>query len=133
MATYYLKAESEQALWEALEAAGLAKKEYDMSDPNNVRPVVTETLHDSEDHEDTWVPTGAWEWRSLTGMLDVIGTMYRETGNMLTDSEGNEYPETEAISGYHANLREKLTSEQVAALPTVSAPATPYRKWAGDK
>ena len=124
MATYYLKATDEQALWEALEAAGLAEKEYDMSDPNNVRP----------DHtEEEWVPTGAYEWVSKTPMLDIIGIMHRETGNTLTDDEGNDYPETEAISGYHANLREKLTPEQVAALPTVPAPATPYRIWAGDK
>jgi hypothetical protein len=66
-------------------------------------------------------------------MLDIIGTMYRETGNTLTDDEGNDYPETEAISGYHANLREELTAAQEAELPTVDAPATPYRKWAGDK
>ena len=82
-------------------------------------------------------------------MLDIIGTMYRETGNMLTDGEGMEYPEMEAIDGYHANLRSEIkavhqddgtiahvpeiSDEQVALLPTVDAPATPYRKWAGDE
>ena len=133
MATYYLKATDEQALWEALEAAGLSEKEYDMSDPNNVRPETPEVLHDSPDHtEEEWVPTGAYEWVRKTPMLDVIGIMHRETGDMLTDDEGNEYPETEAISGYHANLRANLTPEQVAVLPTVPAPATPYRIWAGD-
>jgi hypothetical protein len=59
--------------------------------------------------------------------------MYRETGTMLTTEDGMEYPETEAMAGFHANLREDLTAEQEAALPTIAAPATPYRIWAGDK
>ena len=127
MATYYLKATDEQALWTALEAADLAVKDYDPEDPLNSRP-------DDLDMEDDWDgPTGAYEWRSLSNMLDIIGTMYRETGNMLTTDDGMEYPETEAIDGYHANLREVLTDAQEAALPTVTAPATPYRKWAGDE
>ena len=126
MATYYLKATDEQALWTALEAANLAVKDYDPEDPLNSRP-------DDLDMEDDWDgPTGAYEWRSLSNMLDIIGTMYRETGTMLTTDDGMEYPETEAIDGYHANLREVLTDAQEAALPTVTAPATPYRKWAGD-
>lgn len=126
MATYYLKATDEQALWTALEAADLAVKDYDPEDPLNSRPA-------DLDMEEEWAgPSGAYEWRSLSNMLDIIGTMYRETGNMLTTEDGMEYPETEAIDGYHANLREVLTAEQEAALPTVDAPATPYRKWAGD-
>ena len=126
MATYYLKATDEQALWTALEAANLAVKDYDPEDPLNSRP-------DDLGMEEEWGgPTGAYEWRSLSNMLDIIGTMYRETGTMLTTDDGMEYPETEAIDGYHANLREVLTDAQEAALPTVAAPATPYRKWAGD-
>ena len=126
MATYYLKATDEQALWTALEAADLAVKDYDPEDPLNSRPADLEM-------EEEWAgPSGAYEWRSLSNMLDIIGTMYRETGNMLTTDDGMEYPETEAIDGYHANLREELTAEKEAALPTVDAPATPYRKWAGD-
>lgn len=126
MATYYLKATDEQALWTALEAADLAVKDYDPDDPLNTRP-------DDLGMEEEWAgPTGAYEWRSLIPMLDIIGTMYRETGNMLTTDDGMEYPETEAIDGFHANLREDLTAEQEAALPTIAAPATPQRIWAGD-
>jgi hypothetical protein len=126
MTTYYLKATSEAALWEALEAASLAHKQYDTEDPLNVAP-------DDLDPEDTWDgPSGAYEWIADTPMLDIIGTMYRETGNMLTDGEGMEYPEMQPIDGYHANLREELTDEQVALLPTIEAPTVPYRKWAGD-
>ena len=126
MQTYYLKATSEAALWEALEAASLAHKEYDREDPLNVAP-------DNLGYEETWDgPSGAYEWASDTQMLDVIGTIYAKTGKVLTDSEGFEYDETQAVAGYHANLRENLTDAQVAALPTVAAPATPYRIWAGD-
>lgn len=128
MATYYLKATDEQALWTALEAANLAVKDYDPEDPLNSPPDDYDYMEDGE-----FVKTGAYEWRSLSNMLDIIGTMYRETGNMLTTDDGMEYPETEAISGYHANLREVLTTAQESELPTVAAPATPYRKWAGDQ
>ena len=128
MATYHLKATDEQALWTALEAADLAVKDYDPEDPLNSPPADYDYMEDGE-----FVKTGAYEWMADTPMLDIIGTMYRETGTMLTDSEGIEYPEMEPIDGYHANLREELTDEQVAALPTVDAPATPYRKWAGDE
>ena len=125
MTTYYLKATSEAALWTALGAAGLAHKEYDQTDPLNVAP-------DNLGYEETWEPTGAYEWQADTQMLDVIGPIYVKTGNTLTDAGGMEYPETQAVEGYHANLREELTDAQVAALPTVSAPATPHRIWAGD-
>lgn len=126
MATYYLKATDEQALWTALEAADLAVKDYDPEDPLNSRP-------DDLEMDAEWDgPSGAYEWRSLSNMLDIIGTMYTETGNMLTDEDGNEYPEMEAMDGFHANLREELTEEQEAELPTIEAPATPYRIWAGD-
>jgi len=124
--TYYLKATTESALWTALGAAGLAHKEYDQTDPANVAP-------DNLGPYETWDgPSGAYEWQADTSMLDIIGTMYSATGNTLTDAGGMEYPETQAVEGYHANLRESLTAEQVAALPTVAAPATPYRIWAGD-
>ena len=125
MTTYYLKATSETALWTALGEAGLAHKVYNPDDPLNVAP-------DNLGYEETWEPTGAYEWQSDAQMLDVIGPIYVKTGNTLTDSEGFEYDETQAVAGFHANLRETLTDAQVAALPTVSAPATPYRIWAGD-
>ena len=123
--TYYLKATTEAALWTALETAGLAHKEYDQTDPLNVAPA-------DLDYEETWEPSGDFEWQADTQMLDIIGPIYVKTGNMLTDPDGMEYPETQAVAGYHANLRETLTDAQVAALPTVTAPTTPYRIWAGD-
>ena len=126
MTTYYLKANTEAALWTALGEAGLAHKEYDQTDPANVAP-------DDLGYEDTWDgPSGAYEWQADTQMLDVIGPIYVKTGVTLTDAGGFEYDETQAVAGYHANLRETLTDAQVSALPTVAAPTTPYRIWAGD-
>ena len=126
MNTYYLKATSEADLWTALGEAGLAHKVYNPDDPANQPPADLGPY-------DTWDgPSGAYEWQADTSMLDVIGPIYAKTGVTLTDGEGFEYPETQAVEGYHANLREKLTDAQVAALPTVSAPATPHRIWAGD-
>lgn len=126
MTTYYLKATSEADLWTALGAAGLAHKVYNEDDPANQPPADLGPY-------DTWDgPSGDFEWQSDTQMLDIIGPIYVKTGNVLTDAGGMEYPETQAVAGFHANLRESLTAEQVAALPTVAAPATPYRIWAGD-
>jgi len=126
MTTYYLKANTEAALWTALGEAGLAHKEYDQTDPANVAP-------DDLGYEDTWDgPSGAYEWQADTQMLDVIGPIYVKTGVTLTDAGGFEYDETQAVAGYHANLRETLTDAQVSALPTVAAPTTPYRIWSGD-
>ena len=35
---------------------------------------------------------------------DLIGTIYKPTGVILTDEEGNEYPEMKALEGYHVNV-----------------------------
>lgn len=114
---HYLKADSETALWEALESAGLAVKDYDPEDELNQCPMDAEG----------WQPTGAFDWRFTGIALDIIGTIYQPTGNTLTDEEGNEYPEMAAIDGYHANL----ISDSAEGLPTIEAPNTPYRIWAG--
>lgn len=128
MATYYLKATDEQALWTSLEAADLAYKYYNPEDALNTPPDDYDFMADGE-----FIKTGVYDWISKSNMLDIIGTIYAETGNTLTTEDGIEYPETAAIAGYHANLREDLTAEQEGALPTVTAPATPQRKWAGDQ
>ena len=120
---YYLKATDEQNLWEALETANLAKKEYDMEDALNNPP-------EDYDYEvnGEFVKTGKYDWVALC-QLDMIGTIYKESGNTLTDDEGNEYPEMIAIDGFHANIK---TDKVVEGLPTIDAPQTPYRKWLGE-
>jgi hypothetical protein len=102
---YYLKANSEEHMWETLTAAGLTS-EYE----------------------------GKKYAKGIS--LDVIGVIYKETGNTttVTDPEGTSYevPETQAIEGYHANIRGELTEEQQQALPLIAKPATPNRIWFGD-
>lgn len=103
---YYLKADSEDALWNALEAAELVYKEYGLEGAF------------------TWIPNV---------MLDIIGTVYVDVGELITNEDGIEYFETEAVAGFHANIKASLTQEQRDSLPIVSTPTTPYRRWAGDK
>lgn len=119
---YYLKTTDEQNMWEALESKGLAKREYDREDANNIPP------EDYDYEQGEFVKTGAYEWIALC-QLDIIGTIYKASGTMLTDDEGNEYPEMIAVDGFHANLK---TDKVVEGLPTIDAPATPYRVWLGD-
>jgi hypothetical protein len=37
--------------------------------------------------------------------IDVVGVIYKPTGNMLTDAEGFEYPKTAPLDGWHVNVR----------------------------
>lgn len=120
---YYLKAESEEALFEALENAGVTQRHYDINDFANVRP---------ENAEEAWEPTGEYDSVPIAGVdLDVIGTIWKPTGETTTSEDGMIVPEMSMIDGYHANIR-GITPEQAALLPTIDAPANPVRKWAGD-
>jgi hypothetical protein len=122
MIAHYIKASDEATLWNALEAAGLATKQYDPEDPANIAP---------EGAED-FVPTGKFDWVKTEGYdLDIVGIIYKPTGEV--DEEGN--PEMEPIEGYHANIRKwvgDFTEEQLASLPLIEAPSSPSRIWAGD-
>lgn len=120
---YYLKTNTEQEMWEALETANLAKKEYDMEDALNNPPEDYDYEANGE-----FIKTGKYDWVALC-QLDMIGTIYQTSETMLTDDEGNEYPEMIAIDGFHANIK---TDKVVTGLPTIDAPQTPYRKWLGE-
>jgi hypothetical protein len=121
---YYLKATSEEALFAALDAAGVTQRHYDMDDPSNVRPA-------DLDPDEAWEPTGEYDQHPIAGVdLDIIGPIFKPTGEMLLGEDGP-YPEMEQLDGYHANIR-GITPEQAELLPTIDAPANPVRKWAGD-
>lgn len=123
MHTYYLKTKDKQELYETLETLGLATRDYDPEDSDNQRP-------DDPDVSEDWEPTGAYEWRfSGPGALDVIGTIYEDTGETETDEEGNKVPLMQAIEGFHANLK---TKETLDCAYEITPPQTPYRKFAGD-
>ena len=67
--------------------------------------------------------------------IDVIGVMHEPTGNMLTDDEGNEYPEMAPIDGWHVNVKLHGESEELRTLVEAldaqygAMPATPDRVW----
>lgn len=66
--------------------------------------------------------------------IDLVGVIYEPTGVMLTDAEGNEYPETAPVSGWHVNLRllnDTMRAEAEALdLAYGANPTTPSRTWA---
>ena len=65
--------------------------------------------------------------------IDVVGTLHEPTGTMLTDEEGNEYPEMQAMAGWHVNIRlvGDAVRETVEALDETHGvtPETPMRVW----
>jgi len=65
--------------------------------------------------------------------IDVVGTLHEATGNTLTDDEGMEYPEMQAMTGWHVNIRlvGDAVRETVEALDTSYGvtPDAPQRIW----
>ena len=65
--------------------------------------------------------------------IDVVGTLQEPTGTMLTDEEGNEYPEMAPMAGWHVNIRlvGDAVRETVEALDETHGvtPETPMRVW----
>lgn len=79
-------------------------------------------------------------WNQLTNItytetpkyrnIDVIGTIYKETGEVEVYSEGIETPVMEAIEGFHVNVR-ALGDEDNESLESYAIEvATPMRVWA---
>ena len=65
--------------------------------------------------------------------IDVVGVIMDPTGNMLTDDEGNEYPEMAPLVGWHINIRLSGDARRadVEALDAVYGvtPTSPRRVW----
>jgi hypothetical protein len=66
--------------------------------------------------------------------IDLVGVIYEPTGETLTDDEGNEYPETAPLDGYHLNIR-LLNDTMREAVEAIEAeygltPNSPSRVWA---
>ena len=63
-----------------------------------------------------------------------IGTIYEKTGVMLTDSEGNEYPEMVAVpNAYHVNALDLSEEDQAKLSPYIVPVNSPSRIFAGRK
>ena len=101
MTDYYLKFNTESEVWPALVSLGLAEQAPD---------------------------TGIYFAKGIA--LDIIGTIYKPTGNTVTTPDGFTVPEMTAVDGFHANIRGTLSEEQQASLPLIDPPSTPYRVWA---
>ena len=65
--------------------------------------------------------------------IDVVGLIHEPTGTMLTDDEGNEYPEIAPVDGWHVNIRlvGDTMRETVEALDATHGvtPNSPSRVW----
>lgn len=65
-----------------------------------------------------------------TGSIDVIGVIYKPTGEMLLGEDG-EYPAMAPLDGWHVNLRGTFTEDQLAELEAFKVePTNPVRVWA---
>ena len=62
--------------------------------------------------------------------IDIIGTIHKPTGTMLTNSDGDEYPEFAPIPGHHINSTQPVPNwEQYQVVPS----GTYHRVFAGVK
>lgn len=61
--------------------------------------------------------------------IDIIGPIFEETGETVTDSEGNESPVLEQIPGYHVNIRVVGSETSDDPEPFAVQPKTPLRVW----
>ena len=96
----------------------------------------TTTEVDDETGEETVVNVGDAYLVSTTHdyAIDLVGVIYEPTGETLTDDEGNEYPETAPLDGYHLNIR-LLNDTMREAVDAIEAeygltPNSPSRVWA---
>ena len=96
----------------------------------------TTTEVDDETGEETVVNVGDAYLVSTTHdyAIDIVGVIYEPTGVTLTDDEGNEYPATAPLDGWHLNIR-LLNDTMRAAVEAIDAaygvtPNSPSRVWA---
>jgi len=96
----------------------------------------TTTEVDGETGEETVVNVGDPYLVQTTAdyAIDVVGIINKPTGVMLTDADGNEYPEMAALDGWHINLRlvgeaKRADAEALVAYTVDPTPVTPSRVW----
>ena len=96
----------------------------------------TETTVDDETGEETVVNVGDPYLVQHTAdyAIDVVGIIHKPTGVMLTDADGNEYPEMAALDGWHINLRlvgeaKRADAEALSDYVVNPEPMTPSRVW----
>ena len=65
--------------------------------------------------------------RAKYAAIDVIGTIYKPTGEMITTDEG-EVPEMAPVEGWHVNVRHTAKAPNLTAYQIF--PKSPVRGWA---
>ena len=94
------------------------------------------TVINEETGEETQVPEGDPYLVQFTADygIDVVGTIYKPTGNVVTDADGNEIAEVAPLDGWHINIR-LMGDDRRADVDALSAyfvdpePVTPSRVW----
>lgn len=71
---------------------------------------------------------GEWILSSADYALDLVGTIYKPTGNMLQSEDGFDYPETAPLDGWHVNMACHALSDDLMQY-TVN-PSSPSRIFA---
>jgi len=95
----------------------------------------TETLVDDETGEETVINVGDpyMVMQTADYAIDIVGVIHRPTGVILTDADGNEYPEQAPLDGWHVNIRliGDAMRDTVEALDAIYGviPNTPARVW----
>jgi hypothetical protein len=70
----------------------------------------------------------ATESRANYANIDVIGTIYKPTGE-VQDTDDGPVPLMETLPGYHVNVRVMLGEDHTALEPFAVTPSTPQRTW----
>ena len=93
------------------------------------------TVVDPETGEETQTPEGDpyLVMHDSDYAIDLVGVIYEPTGNVLTDAEDNEYPETAPVPGWHVNVR-LMGDARRADVEAIDAtygviPNSPSRVW----
>jgi hypothetical protein len=146
MQDFYLKFESEAQAKSVLYTQQI--NEYTLTEA--VDPLTLEALGQLEllgdelvvvEHEGNFYKLVEGVWNQLSDITyletpkyrntDIIGAIYQDTGEVETDSEGNEVPVMEAIEGFHVNVRALGDEEDITLLEQYSVEvSSPVRVWA---
>lgn len=116
--THYIKASSEQHMYDCLEQAGIITRVYDPQDPANQPPVDAE-------HSAIWSPSGAFEHMMQPGVeLDIVGTIHVQKHDLDLDSDGNPQFEVTTHTGLSGETIETTTNKLKIKMFTVEDPET---------
>ena len=74
----------------------------------------------------------ATEWMDKPNYdnIDIIGAIYKPTGEATTNEDGMEVPVLADVGGYHVNVKNYSEAPELDAY--VLVPTNQYRTWAGE-